>query len=84
MAVARQQVTAKGLSRSFPVICDGGTWAGVVVLRLEQPPPLGFSFHAFGRLWQVVKGATATRGAVARPLEPARSREFGPAGKMEP
>ncbi|MGC8917220.1 MAG: hypothetical protein ACP5NF_09610 [Thermoanaerobaculum sp.] len=53
--------------RAYAVICDGGQAAFVAVLKLFHPPSPGLRFEAFGCLWEVVRPATVTRGAVAKP-----------------
>ncbi|MCS7181965.1 MAG: hypothetical protein NZ869_02500 [Thermoanaerobaculum sp.] len=54
--------------RRYPVICDAGDTAAVAVLLLPCPPAPGTRFWAFGAVWEVVRRATLTRGAVAYPI----------------
>lgn len=63
---------ARKALRAFPVICDDGQKAAVVVLYLPSPPRCGWQFAAMGKLWQVAREASFTRGAVAHPLPEGR------------
>lgn len=58
--------------RRYPVICDAGEQAFVVLVTLPAPPQPGWRFAARGQLWEVVRAGDLTRGPVARPLRTAR------------
>ncbi len=70
MAVATwlQKSTASHGGKPYPVICDAGEHAFVVVLTLPGPPHPGLRFSVHGQLWEVVRAGDHVRGPVAQPV----------------
>lgn len=68
VATCLQESAELQVAKRYPVICDGGEHAFVVLVRLPAPPTPGLRFSARGKLWEVVQAGSHTRGPVAKPV----------------